>query len=318
MRLDVVVPTYNRSALLRKTLESLRRASVPAGLEVSLLVVDNNSPDDTAAVVQEFAAGPGLPIRYLREYTQGSWQARNAGIAASTADLLGFIDDVEEGDESWYRVVAREFADPTVQFIGGPYLPNWVTPVPDWLPPGYPAAIGAIPPKPRARYGKEFGANLMGGNAVLRRAVFSQVGTYALHLGRSNRGLLSEEDAEFYRRLENAGLYGLYVPDLLIYHYIAPDRLTRRYHRRWVFWRAISQGVLDRTVPEPVRYLAGIPRYRFGKVLRALLALPQHLLRKGSKGQAFSDELASWDFAGFVYGKHFFRAETYYAERSLG
>ena len=283
MRLDVVVPTYNRSHLLRKALESLLKASVPSGLEVSILVVDNNSPDDTAAVVQALKSQSGPPIQYVREHKQGLSHARNAGIAAGTGELIGFIDDDEEVDEFWYEVIAREFADPATQFIGGPYLPNWVTPVPDWLPPGYHAAIGAIPPKPRSRFGKEFGANLMGGNAVIRRDVFSTVGTYAPHLGRSNKGLLSEEDAELYRRLEKAGIQGIYVPDLVIYHYIAPDRLTRQYHRRWVLWRAVSQGLLDRTIPESVPYLAGVPRYRFGKVLRALWMMPRNFSGKGAK-----------------------------------
>jgi glucosyl-dolichyl phosphate glucuronosyltransferase len=314
LTLDVVVPTYKRSHLLRKTLHSLLSAPVPAGLTVCVIVVDNNSPDDTAQVVREMQVQAPVELRYVRERKQGLSHARNGGIAAGTGELIGFIDDDEEVDPTWYTVVAREFADDSVQYIGGPYMPNWVTPVPDWLPPGYHAAIGAIPPKPRALFGKELGANLMGGNAVVRRRVFDQVGTYAPHLGRSNKGLLSEEDAEFYRRLDKAGLKGMYVPDLIIFHYIAPDRLTRSYHRRWVLWRAVSQGVLDREIREPVPYLGSIPRYRLGKALRSLLAIPKHRFLKGSKGLAFADELATWDLAGFIYGKHFFRTETYYAE----
>ncbi len=316
MRLDVVVPTYNRSGLLRKTLASLMESPAPANLSVSVYVIDNNSPDDTESVVEELQAKYGPSLHYVRERKQGLSHARNAGIAAGSGEVLGFIDDDEEVDGSWYGVIAREFEDDSVQFIGGPYLPNWVTPIPDWLPPGFHAAIGAIPPKPRSPFGKELGANLMGGNAVIRREVFSRVGTYSPHLGRSNKGLLSEEDAEFYRRLDRAGLKGMYVPDLVIYHYIAPDRLTRNYHRRWVLWRAVSQGVLDRVSPEPVQYLGSIPRYRIGKALRALLAIPRHRLGKGGKAQAFADELASWDLAGFIYGKHFFRTETYYAEKT--
>lgn len=314
MNLDVVVPTYNRSGLLRKTLASLMEAPVPPGLHISVYAVDNNSPDDTEDVVRQLQAKYGARLHYVRELKQSSSHARNAGIAAGSGDLIGFIDDDEEIDPSWYTVLAREFADDSVQFIGGPYLPNWVTPIPDWLPPGFHAAIGAIPPKPRSLFGKELGANLMGGNAVIRRAVFSLVGTYSPDLGRSNKGLLSEEDAEFYRRLDRANIKGMYVPDLVIYHYIAPDRLTRRYHRRWVLWRAVSQGVLDRVSPEPVPYLGSVPRYRIGKALRALLVMPRHRLRKGGKAQAFADELASWDLAGFIYGKHFFRTKSYYAE----
>ena len=313
MKLDVVVPTYKRKDLLRRTLESFLRAAVPPGLQVSIIVVDNNSQDDTPALVDQIARDTSLPIHYVLETRQGLSQARNAGIAAGTGELLGFIDDDEEIGSHWFEVVAREFADDSIDYIGGPYLPNWVSPVPDWLPPGYHSAIGAIPAKPRSRFGPAFGANLMGGNCVIRRSVFERVGTYSAKLGRTGKGLLSEEDAELHRRIQAAGVEGMYVPDLEILHYIAPERLTKKYHRQWAYWRAVSQGVLDRERPEPVAYLLGIPRHRIGRALRSLLELPRNWWA-GRKGEAFSNELASWDLLGFVHGRHFFRAQDHYSQ----
>src|SRR5579875_3725175 len=89
MTLDVVVPTYNRSELLRKTILSLLTATVPEGLEVSIVVVDNRSSDRTAEVVKELQSGAGLPLIYVLEHAQGSSAARNAGIAASKGQLIG-------------------------------------------------------------------------------------------------------------------------------------------------------------------------------------------------------------------------------------
>ena len=315
MTLDVVVPTFNRSKLLQTTIASLFRAPVPGGMQVQLIVVDNNSTDDTAAVVAGLQVDAPLPLTYLLETKQNSSCARNAGIAAGDGDLIGFIDDDEEIGAEWYEIIAREFADPATSFIGGPYLPRWVTPEPDWLPPGYHAVIGAVLPKPRAIFDKTFSGNLMGGNAVLRRHIFDQIGLYATHLGRSDKGLLCEEDAEFCRRLQAAEISGIYVPDLTIYHYIAPERLTRSYHRRWAYWRAVSQGVLDRDLREPVTYLFGVPRHRIGRAFRSLLAWPGHLFAAGGKGRAFADELATWDLIGFIYGKHFVRIDTLYANK---
>lgn len=316
MTLDVVVPTYNRSHLLRAAVLSLLRAPLARGLLVNLIVVDNNSKDDTALVVEQLRKDSSLPLQYVREPRQGLSNARNAGIAAGTGDLVGFIDDDEEIDSGWYQVIAREFAEPSTSFIGGPYLPKWVSPVPHWLPPGYHAVIGAIPPKPRAAFDEHFSGNLMGGNAVFRREVFEQVGGYAPHLGRSGKGLLSEEDAEFYRRLRSGNIQGMYVPDLAILHHIAPERLTRFYHRRWAFWRAVSQGVLDREVRESSRYVFGVPRHRIGRALRNLLSMPVHYFKKAGKGRAFAAELATWDLLGFVYGKHFVRIEKHYTMHS--
>lgn len=314
MRLDVVVPTYNRSHLLRSAVMSLLRAPVPEGLNVRIIVADNNSPDDTAAVVREIQTHARLPVMYVLETRQGSSRARNAGIQAGDAELIGFIDDDEEIDSEWYRVIAREFADPAVQFIGGACLGNWATPAPAWLPYAYPAAIGVIPPKPRAPLDDSFGGNLMSGNCVLRRTVFERVGMYHPALGRTNKGLLSHEDAEFYGRIRSARLHGMYVPDLLIYHYIPPERVTRRYYRRWVFWRAVSQGTLSRERREPVSHLLGIPRYKVGRAARALLAIPRCSLKKGAQAIAFEHELALWELAGCIYGRWFADLRKLYGE----
>jgi hypothetical protein len=138
------------------------------------------------------------------------------------------------------------------------------------------------------------------------------VGQYSTKLGRSGKGLLSEEDAELYRRILDAKIHGMHVPDLIIYHHIPGDRLTRKYHRRWCFWRGVSQGVSDRDMKEPVSYILGVPRYRVGRALKGFVSLPSHMLSSRS-GQAFADELSLWDTLGFVYGKHFIRIDKYYA-----
>ena len=242
MKLDVVVPTYNRSHLLQLTVASLLQAPVPEGLEVTVIVVDNNSKDDTKQVVEAIQATASRPVVYVKETEQGSSQSRNAGIRAGKGEIIGFIDDDEEIDEQWYAVVAREFADPATQLIGGPYLPNCSVPMPEWLPPGYNGVIGVVPPKPREAFSPSFPGNLQGGNAVLRRTVFERLGGYSLKLGRTDKGLQSEEDAEFYRRILDAGLLGYHVPDLIIYHYIPESRLTRSYHRSWCYWRGGVAG----------------------------------------------------------------------------
>ncbi len=315
MKLDVVVPTYNRSKLLRRTIGSLLAARVPSGLEVTILVIDNNSKDDTEEVVREMQSDASLPVIYVRERNQGLSHARNRGIEEGKGDLIGFIDDDEEIDGEWYVVIAREFSDAALEYIGGPYLPNCSLPMPAWLPQGYNAVIGVIEPKARTRMGPPFPGNLQGGNAVLRRRVFESVGGYSVKLGRSGKGLLSEEDAEFYRRLVKAGLYGLHVPDLIIYHYIPAERLTRKYYRRWCYWRGISQGLADSDLKEPVPYALGVPRYRIRKALTGLLSYPRNLVSKSGLSRAFSGELAIWDLLGFIYGKYFIRIDRYYAKQ---
>ena len=311
MKLDVVVPSYNRSALLRRTLVSLLAAAIPEGMAVSIYVVDNNSKDDTSDVVRALQAQTERTLHYLLETRQSSSYARNAGIEAGDAELIAFIDDDEEIDAAWYEVVQRELGSSDLAYIGGPYYARPGLTLPVWLPPSYRAATGVHDPKPRAIFGSGHTGNLNSGNAVIRRSVFSQIGLYSEKLGRSGVGLLAEEDADLYRRIQAAGFVGLYVPELIIYHHVPPERMTKRYHRRWAFWRGVSLGVVDREKPEGTRYRFGVPQYRIGRALRAMLGAPRAWLQ-GRKAAAFDQELSIWDLAGFLYGKRRVRIENYY------
>src|SRR5262249_6262683 len=87
--------------------------------------------------------------------------------------------------------------------------------------------------------------------------------------------------------------------------------VTKRYHRRWCFYRGISLAQIDRERPEPVAHLFGVPRYLFGNVGRAGLNLTRALCsRRRDPERIFSNELPLWDLAGFVYGKWFARGRA--------
>src|SRR6476620_7371103 len=95
---SVVVPTRNRSRLLRATLESLLAQSAP-GINYEVLVIDNDSSDDTAQLVASY--GHADLIRYFHEPRTGASYARNRGIAESTAPILAFTDDDCRPSPSW-------------------------------------------------------------------------------------------------------------------------------------------------------------------------------------------------------------------------
>jgi glucosyl-dolichyl phosphate glucuronosyltransferase len=309
LRLDVVIPTHNRAALLARTLESLLAADRPDQLDVCVTVVDNRSTDDTRATVDSYLARFDGRLQYLFEPTPGRSHALNTGIAATHGDLVGMIDDDEEVERGWLRTIAIAFADETTDFIGGPYVPRWGADRPAWLGTAYRGAIGWVDAGPAIQqYGPGCDAMLMGGNAVIRRAVLERVGPYSADLGRTPGGrLLSCEDEDMFTRLLAIGARGYYRPDLVILHYVPPERLTKRYFRRWCFWRGVSLGLLDRRRPAPVPYLLGAPRYMVGSALRGSATALGRLLGRGEPARAFSSELAWWDLAGFMYGKHLYR-----------
>ncbi|HYP26980.1 MAG TPA: glycosyltransferase [Blastocatellia bacterium] len=309
MRLDVIIPTYNRHEMLNRTLDSLLAAEVPRGLSVRVTVVDNNSKDRTRDVVEGRMGDFGGRLDYMFEPRQGRSHALNAGIEATKGDLVGMIDDDEEIDPRWYARAYSAFTEEGVDFVGGPYHPNWGAPRPAWLPRKYAGVIGWVDGGDRVvPYGEDYPGILMGGNAVVARAMFEKVGLYSTSLGRTDKHLFSGEDEDMYIRLLAAGARGLYLPDLIIYHYIPPERLTKHYFRRWCFWRGVSVAAMDKDRRHPVAYLAGVPRYLYGEAARGLLRMVKFTMSPARDPErSFSSELAFWDFAGFFYGKYFYR-----------
>ena len=311
MFLDVIIPTHNRHSMLARTLKSLKSALLPDGLEVCITVVDNNSSDDTRNVVQSFSEQFGSSMKYVFEARQGRSFALNAGICSTAGDLIGMIDDDEEIDRFWYTTINTAFSSGSIDFIGGPYVPRWGAECPEWLPRNYMGAIGWIDGGDKiVSFDKHYPGILMGGNAVMTRAIINKVGYYDTRLGRCGRRLLAGEDEDMYQRLLAVGARGSYRPDLIIYHYIPPERLMKGYFRRWCFWRGVSAGVIDRGRQRPVAYLAGIPRYMIREAARGLYQIAATMIDRKRKrsSRAFSDELAVWDAAGFFYGKHFYKA----------
>jgi glycosyltransferase involved in cell wall biosynthesis len=312
MRLDVIVPTYNRQDLLPTALNSLFTAEIPPGLEVTVTVVDNNSTDGTRQVIEAFQQKFGERIRYCFESQQGRSHALNAGIRATTGDLIGVIDDDEEIDPSWYAIAFRVFSTSELDFIGGPYVPRWGKAPPEWLPREYGGVVGWVDGGDReVPFDSNYPGILMGGNAVFTRAVLTKVGLYTTWLGRTDKGLLTGEDEELYGRLLASGAKGMYLPSLKIYHHVTLDRLTKSYFRRWCFWRGVSLGLLDRTRRLPCPYFLGIPRWHYKKAFQGMVSAVTHLVVKPKNpAQAFAAELGFWDCVGLLYGRHFRRSDT--------
>ena len=123
MQLDILIATYNRSALLARALDSLLAAERPPACDVMVTVVDNRSTDDTRSVVESFIPRFDGRLQYLYESRAGRSHALNAGIAATRGELVAMIDDDEEVDRRWLLAIVKSFADPATDFIGGPYVP---------------------------------------------------------------------------------------------------------------------------------------------------------------------------------------------------
>ena len=132
MDVSIIICTYNRAESLRQMLTTCCELEIPQGLQWELIVVDNNSTDDTKRLCESF--GGKLPLRYLFEPRQGKSVALNRGIHEALASLLLFTDDDVDVDKHWlsnlWTAAARH---PEVSFLGGRVTPRWERQPPRWL-----------------------------------------------------------------------------------------------------------------------------------------------------------------------------------------
>jgi glycosyltransferase involved in cell wall biosynthesis len=306
MRLELLIPTLRRPNLIRGALESVARADVPARMQVSVTVINNDTTAELPGLDQVLRS-MRFPTALLHEPRPGKSVALNTAVARSTADVLGFVDDDEELDRRWFRIAEDALQAETVDFIGGRSLPMWRESIPAWVPAEYPAVLGIADAgtEPRA-YGPGFSAMLTGGNAVIRRALLERIGPFSPVLGpRAERRLFSCEDEDMYLRLVDAGARGRYVPELVVYHHVHPERLRKSYYRAWCFWNGASKGVLSRGRRPGVPTIAGVPRYVVGEAARGAMTWLRTTVAGGPADRHLSAELPLWQLAGRLYGRHF-------------
>ena len=312
MKFSVVIPTYNRADELGETLRSLASITSPGEWEV--IVVDNNSTDDTRTVVDSIAGAFPVRLTLLDELEQGRSAALNAGVAAATGDVIAIADDDYRFDANWLLAVEEGFRQFDCAYVGGKTLPRWPASVPPWVTTtsGRQRAVLGV-----ADYGAdvmEFGASpALGGNTAVRRETIERVGLWNNVIGRKAGTLLGQEQREWGVRVAKAGLRGFYLPNMIVYHTVPAPRLTRRYFYRWFYWHGISRAVLyetqglDMESPErdvldfsTVPHVAGVPRYLYRTALRSLRGSLAARIR-GDRSAAMDEEFWLCFFAGIVH-----------------
>jgi glycosyltransferase involved in cell wall biosynthesis len=280
----VLVCTYNRAALLAELLDSLR-ATVPSGLTWDVIVVDNNSTDETRRVVTSRMGGFPVPLKYLFEPRQGKSVALNTGLAATDAAVVVFTDDDVQVSEHWLDASCRRILDDsTVDYTGGPVFPIWERPRPSWLDGERCDLWGTLA---ILDYGEEsfvFEERRrvpLGANMAVRRSLIDRIGGFDPSLGRKGHSLLGQEQAEFFCRSRAVGARGVYVPAASVRHHVPATRLTRDYFLRWWYWKGVSKALLEQRHPVTdtgvdltrVPTVAGVPRFLFGSAVRDLFSL---------------------------------------------
>jgi len=125
---DIAICTWNRAGRLRRTLESFSKLDVPPDVQLTVIVIDNRSTDDTQPVIEAFANssfGQTHQTVSATEQQQGHTFARNRAIKASQGDLVIWTDDDVLVNPDWVtKYVDAATQQPSVSFPTEPTLPS--------------------------------------------------------------------------------------------------------------------------------------------------------------------------------------------------
>lgn len=206
LSVSVVIPAYNCAAHVERLLASLCAQTYPRA-RYEIILVDDGSSDDTAALAERALAQWDGAGRVLRKPNGGPASARNAGLRASSTDVIAFIDSDCAADPDWLASVVGALASGAAG-AGGPLRnvapPGWVT--------GYLDACQFF--RQRVRNGVV--DYLLTANVAFRREALTQVGGFA-----EQRGVWAE-DADLSFRLKQQGYALLLAPGGCVTHFGSP------------------------------------------------------------------------------------------------
>lgn len=229
---SMIICTFNRRPLVTKLIDSIL-PQLPTTIPFEVIVVDNNSTDDTVEFIRRLAEGSPF-LRYVFEARQGLSNARNAGAATARNDFLVFIDDDAVLSGAYVSHLVEVLCNHDPDMFGGPIYPDYVAPKPAWFPEKLEVR------KKAEQSGFHVQLTLSGGNIGIRRALLARLGGFNPAYGMTGGkvGMLEERLViETYRRLtppQQQKVY--YCLDSFILHRTPAARMTLRFQLRriWV------------------------------------------------------------------------------------
>lgn len=224
MLLSVIICTYNRASLLAAALEGVCQQTLATD-EYEIIVVDNNSTDDTPTVCRTFAQRYAH-LRSVVEPQQGLSPARNRGWQEALGDYVAYIDDDCIVPAEWLSVAREIIHKIHPDVFGGPYFAAYLTPKPAWFSDRY----GSWQPAAQATFIRP--EVLHGGNLFLRRVLLEPTGGFRQELGMQGEKVGYGEETDLLLRLQahytQTSFY--YDPHLFVHHVVRPEKLSIRWH----------------------------------------------------------------------------------------
>ncbi len=233
--ISVIVCTYNGEKRILRTLEALVAQKFPKKT-FEIIVVDNNSSDNTAGVVQGFIGKCKTPsIQYCFESQQGLSHARNMGIQKAKGDIIAFTDDDGVPDSNWLEELYKIYLHKeNVGCVGGKVILDLPHSLPGW----YQKEMGRqylagfeldvdCPLEVNHVYSFPYGVNI----SFLKKALLG-VGLFDPTLGRVSGQSYAGEETDRCLALYQENWRIFYQPTAMVRHVINPERISKDYFKK--------------------------------------------------------------------------------------
>lgn len=297
MHVTVIVCTYNRSETLRHTLADTASLVLPESVNWEVLVVDNNSGDQTRTVVEDVCARYPGRFRYLLVTQPGKSYALNGGIREARGDILAFMDDDVTLHPMWLQNLTAALSNRKWAGVSGRVLQHWTCPRPHWVcVHGHHRRMAW--PLTSFDLGEEVCegiTNINGTNMAFHKDVFAKYGGFRTDLGPGPITKIPWEDSEFGLRLKLAGEQVGYEPSAIVYHPVLRSRLTKAYFLTW--WFDFGRATVRAVSARPVKWGLG-PYLRVAKQASRLSGRTVRWMLAMGSGHRFYHKVGVWEAAG--------------------
>ncbi len=297
MFLSIIIATYNRCQLLPRVLESILHQKLNGIFDFEVLLVDNNSTDQTRKVVDDFAPLFNGKLHYFFEKQKGKAFAVNRAIKESKGEILIFTDDDVAADDLWLVSIVECFKQYQCDGVGGRILAEYPSAAPQWIRDNADLLAGPIvlydqgqETKPYTKFMYEF----LGANFAFKKSLFEELGGLKTNIG-PGRGTFGD-DTELVNRFFKAGKKLYYCGKAVVWHPVENYRMNLSYIGAWNVglgrYRFIGDdhGQLNRSVA----YCFGMPRYLLGVMAQNTMALVINFFNKRKFLMAWIDLSRNW------------------------
>lgn len=286
--LTVAIPTYNGDSRLPAVLNQLRAQVDTARITWEVIVADNNSQDNTAAVVRQYQEqwSDTLPLRYVFAAEQGAAFARQRAVEAARGSIVAFLDDDNIPAADWIANVYRfAQANPETGAFGSQIHGEFESPLPEELKDL--ACFLAVVERGQKPHLYEPLKKILppGAGLAVRRSAWLESVPKRLFLNhKGKKAGLASEDLEAVLHIQKAGWEVWHNPGMVVYHRIPTVRLQAKYLRSLFRCIGLSRFYIRMLGTRDWQRPLMVPAYIANDFRRLAL----HYLREGRDTSALS------------------------------